>query len=135
MKIFAAFKSLCSIFLSCKDFKPFNISISAFHISYSGILEWLLIWLLTNFIRSPPLAYSITIHKEFDKLSKNAYLNFTMYSSFNEAKILISFNAFYFYLSFIPKSLTFFSAYTWLSSLRLTTNTCPNAPSPSFFWI
>lgn len=89
MKILAHFKSRCRIFLECKDFNPLVIFINALQISPSSILERDLDLVWTIFKRSPPLAYSMMMQRKLESESKKASLNFTIYSSFNEARILI----------------------------------------------
>jgi len=70
--------------------------------------------------KSPESAISITIHRTYSALSKNASLYYIIFLWLTDAKILISFKAFSFSFLLNVVNLTFFMAYISLSAILLT---------------
>ena len=119
-KILADFKSRCNIFKSWRAFSPRTIWINISQTSVSSIkyplfLNWIIFW-----YKSPLSAYSIIIQRLLSDSSMKASLYEMTKGNFRLAKILSSFNAFYFSLSFNFWRFTFFKAYMLLSALRRT---------------
>ena len=109
-KIFAAFRSLCTILSAWRASIPSKTYLNIYHILFS-LINYLFFLACSSFeSRSPESAISITMHKTCSYSSKNASLYAIIFLWLTEAKILISFSAFS--LSFLLSlaSFTYFIA-------------------------